>query len=236
MDFNKNQFGGLKNRRKNRIPEDFFFSLCFPEEFFTGTWFWRGSQEFLFLAAVTGFFCRNSCGTGIPVFTPDSSGFFLIPPDSCSRQMLSGSGQPTKSPPTSSPPASSPHRSALQALQPSHACCIFSEIPCHNDNGVDDDNDGDDDDSDDDDGDDEGDDDVGDEQPTMTTTTTTMTKTTSTTTMTMMMTTKMRATMMMMTTTTTTTLTTTSMMTMMTATTTTTTATATVTAEHSLTH
>jgi hypothetical protein len=56
-----------------RIPEDFFFFLCFPEEFFTGTWFWRGLQEFLFFVAVTGFFCRNSCGTGFPVFTPDSS-------------------------------------------------------------------------------------------------------------------------------------------------------------------
>jgi hypothetical protein len=57
-----------------RITEDFFF-LCFPEGFFTGTWFWRWSQEFLFFAAVTGFFCRNSWGTGIPVFTLDSSGF-----------------------------------------------------------------------------------------------------------------------------------------------------------------
>jgi hypothetical protein len=47
---------------------------------FTGTWFWRGLQELLFFAAVTGFFCRNSCGTGIPVFTPDSSGFLWIPP------------------------------------------------------------------------------------------------------------------------------------------------------------
>ncbi len=44
-------------------------------------------------AAVTGFFCRNSCGTGIPVFTTNSSGFLRIPPDSCSRQTLSGSGQ-----------------------------------------------------------------------------------------------------------------------------------------------
>ncbi len=31
-------------------------------------------------AAFTGIFCRNSCGTGIPVFTPDSSGF-LFPPN-----------------------------------------------------------------------------------------------------------------------------------------------------------
>jgi hypothetical protein len=30
---------------KNRIPEDFFFFLCFPEEFFTGTWFWRGCRN-----------------------------------------------------------------------------------------------------------------------------------------------------------------------------------------------
>jgi hypothetical protein len=93
--FDRNLFLGLKNSKK-RIPEDFFFSLCFPEEFFTGTWFWRGSQEFLFLAAFTGIFCRNSCGTGIPAFTMDSSGFLQIPLDSYSRQMLSGSGQRLK--------------------------------------------------------------------------------------------------------------------------------------------
>jgi hypothetical protein len=37
-------------------------------------------QEFLFFFTVTGFFCRNSCGTRIPVFTPYSSGF-LFPPN-----------------------------------------------------------------------------------------------------------------------------------------------------------
>jgi hypothetical protein len=74
-------FGGSKTVKK-RIPEDFFYFLCFPEEFFTGTWFWRGSQEFLFFAAFTGVFCRNSCGTGIPAFTTDSSGFLWIPLDS----------------------------------------------------------------------------------------------------------------------------------------------------------
>ncbi len=89
--FDRIFFGVLKNS-KNRIPEDFFFSLCFPEKFFTGTWFWRGSQEFLFFTAFTGIFYRNYCGTGIPAFTTDSSGFlwisldfsgFLrIPPDS----------------------------------------------------------------------------------------------------------------------------------------------------------
>jgi hypothetical protein len=74
-------FGGSKTVKK-RIPEDFFFFLCFPEDFFTGTWFWRGSQEFLFFTAFTGIFCKNSCGTGIPAFTTDSSGFLRIPPDS----------------------------------------------------------------------------------------------------------------------------------------------------------
>jgi hypothetical protein len=67
---------------KNRIPEDFFSFLCFPEEFFTGTWFWRGSQEFLFFTASQGIFA------GIPVgqeflrlqwIPPDSSGFLWIP-------------------------------------------------------------------------------------------------------------------------------------------------------------
>jgi hypothetical protein len=62
-----------------RIPEDFFFFLCFTEDFFTGMWFWRGSQEFLIVAAVTGIFRRNSCGTGIPRIPPDSAGFLFLP-------------------------------------------------------------------------------------------------------------------------------------------------------------
>jgi hypothetical protein len=32
-------------------------------------------------SAVTGIDHRNSCGTGIPVFTPDSYGFLRILPD-----------------------------------------------------------------------------------------------------------------------------------------------------------
>jgi hypothetical protein len=32
--------GGSKTE-KNRIPEDFFF-LYFQENYFAGTWFWRG--------------------------------------------------------------------------------------------------------------------------------------------------------------------------------------------------
>ncbi len=92
-------FGNLFFGQKKPFLPGFLrisFFLCFPEEFFTGTWFWRWLQEFLFFAAVTGIFRRNSCGTGIPVFTPDSSGFLRIPPDSCSRQTLSGSGQRLK--------------------------------------------------------------------------------------------------------------------------------------------
>jgi hypothetical protein len=35
-----------------------------------------------------GIFRRNSCGTGIPVFIPDSSGIRRILEDSCSHQKL----------------------------------------------------------------------------------------------------------------------------------------------------
>ena len=79
-----------------RIPEDFFFCVRFPEDFFSQK---RGFGEVpgipVFFAA-TGFFCMNSCGTGIPVFAPDSSGFLPTLPDSCSRQKLSGLGQQLK--------------------------------------------------------------------------------------------------------------------------------------------
>jgi hypothetical protein len=64
-----------------------FFFLCFLEDFFTGTWFWRGLQEFLIFAAVTGFFLReflrgrNSCiYSGFLRLPPDSAGF-LFPPN-----------------------------------------------------------------------------------------------------------------------------------------------------------
>ncbi len=58
------------------------FFLRFPEEFFTGTWFWRGSQEFLFFPFLQDFFA------GIPVGqeflylprNPQDSGGFLFPP------------------------------------------------------------------------------------------------------------------------------------------------------------
>jgi hypothetical protein len=74
-------FWGSKTVKK-RIPEDFFFFLCFPEEFFTRKWFWRGSQEFLFFAASQDFFAGIPAGQEflhlqwIPL---DSSGFLRIP-------------------------------------------------------------------------------------------------------------------------------------------------------------
>jgi hypothetical protein len=70
-----------------RIPEDFFFFLCFPEEFFTGTWF---------LEVVAGFpaFCRchriflqeflwdrNSCIYSGFLWIPPDSARFLFPPN-----------------------------------------------------------------------------------------------------------------------------------------------------------
>ena len=57
------------------------FFLHFLEEFFTGTWFWRGSQEFLFFLFLQGFFA------GIPM-GQESLYLPRIPEDSCSRQKL----------------------------------------------------------------------------------------------------------------------------------------------------
>jgi hypothetical protein len=73
-------FGGSKTE-KNRIPEDFFFSV-FSGGIFHRNVVWGRSQEFLFLDAITGIFHRNSCGTGIPLFSPDSSGILWILSDS----------------------------------------------------------------------------------------------------------------------------------------------------------
>jgi hypothetical protein len=78
---------------------------------------------------------RNSCVYyGFLRIPPDSSGFLRIPLDFCSRQTLSGSGQPTSFPPTSSPRS----KLTVQICAPKHskasqACCmciLFSAIPC----------------------------------------------------------------------------------------------------------
>jgi hypothetical protein len=50
-----------------------------------GTWFWRGSQEFLIFAAVTGIFAEIPAGQEflyLPRILPYSSIFLHIPPDS----------------------------------------------------------------------------------------------------------------------------------------------------------
>ena len=67
-----------------------FFLFCCCWEFLHRNVVLEGSWKFLFSAAFTGIFRRNSCGTEIPVFAQDSSGFLRIPPDSCSHQKLSG--------------------------------------------------------------------------------------------------------------------------------------------------
>jgi len=63
-----------------RIPEDFFFP-CVSRRIFHRNVVLERPQEFLFFSAVTDIDHRNSCGTGIPVFTPDSYGFLRILPD-----------------------------------------------------------------------------------------------------------------------------------------------------------
>jgi hypothetical protein len=70
-------FGGSKSVKK-RIPEDSFLSLCFPEELFTGMWFWRGLRNSCFLLLSQEFFAGIPAGQELT----DSSGFFRIPLDS----------------------------------------------------------------------------------------------------------------------------------------------------------
>jgi len=59
-----------------------FLRIFFPA-FSGGIFHWNvvleGVTEIPVFSVFTGFFCRNSCGTGIPVFTPESSGFRRIP-------------------------------------------------------------------------------------------------------------------------------------------------------------
>ena len=72
------------------------FFLRFPEEFFTGTWFWRGSQEFLFFFRFYRNFSqeflrdRNSCIYSGFLRNPEDSGGYLFPPKAA------GSGQRLK--------------------------------------------------------------------------------------------------------------------------------------------
>ena len=69
----------------DRIPEDFFFFLRFPEEFFTGMCFWRGHRNSGFFPILQEFFAgipvgRNSCIYSGFRRIPEDSGGFLFPP------------------------------------------------------------------------------------------------------------------------------------------------------------
>jgi hypothetical protein len=93
--FYRNLFWGLKNR-KNRIPEDLFFSCVFWRNVSQERGFGRGLRHFCFWPLSQEFFCRNSGGTGIPVLTPYSSGFLRIPAGFLFPPKLSSSGQQLK--------------------------------------------------------------------------------------------------------------------------------------------
>ena len=56
-----------------------FLRIFFSEEFLHRNVVLKGFWKFLFSATFTRFFCRNFCGTEIPVFAQDSFGFLRIP-------------------------------------------------------------------------------------------------------------------------------------------------------------
>jgi hypothetical protein len=74
-------FWGLKNSKK-KDSRGFLIFPVFSRGFFHRNVVLEGVSGIPVFAAFTGFFCRNSCGTRIPVFTTDSSGFLWNPPDS----------------------------------------------------------------------------------------------------------------------------------------------------------
>jgi hypothetical protein len=85
--FFRNSLFGDQKQKKNRIPEDFSFFLCFPEEFITGTWFWRVPRNSGFWTPSQEFFAGIPAGQEFLYLVripPDSSGFLQ---DSCSRQI-----------------------------------------------------------------------------------------------------------------------------------------------------
>ncbi len=85
--FDRNLFWGLKNK-KNRIPEDFFFSCVFRRNFSPERGFGGGRRNYCFLPlsqkiSQEFLWDRNSCiYSGFLRIPPDSSGFLMIPPDS----------------------------------------------------------------------------------------------------------------------------------------------------------
>jgi len=71
----------------DRIPEDFFFFLLFPEDFFTGTWFWRGRRNSCFFSLLQEFFAGIPAGQeflNLLRIPTESGGFLQIPvPANC---------------------------------------------------------------------------------------------------------------------------------------------------------
>ena len=64
------------------ILEDFFFFLRFPEELFTGSWFWRGRRNSVFFPILQEFFAGIPVGRNFCIYSGflRNSGGFLLPP------------------------------------------------------------------------------------------------------------------------------------------------------------
>jgi len=75
-------FGGSKTEKTGFLR--ICFSLCFLEDFFTGTWFWRRSLGI----PIFGYCLRMFLQEFLPVLY-----LHRIPLDSCSHQKLSGLDQ-----------------------------------------------------------------------------------------------------------------------------------------------
>ena len=89
----RNLFFGSKKMFLTGFLRIFFF-LRFPEEFFIGTWFWRGRRNSGFFPILQEFFTRNSCGQYSCIYSgflriPEDSGGFLFPPKTKEGSLLS---------------------------------------------------------------------------------------------------------------------------------------------------
>ncbi len=131
--FDRNLFFGLKNKK---TQDSWVFSVFFPEDFFTGTWFWRGLRNSCFQPFLQDFFAGILAGQEFLYFhqiTPDSFGFLRILAGFLFLPKLSGFGQPTNSPQTSSPsskPTTNLHRQVLTST-PSSPPNLFYSVQYH---------------------------------------------------------------------------------------------------------
>jgi hypothetical protein len=97
--FDSNLFLGLKNSKK-KDSSGFLFFPAFSKGFFSQErGFGGGLRNSCFLSLSQDFFAGIPAGQEflcLQRIPPDSSRFLRIPPDSCSCQTLSGSGQQLK--------------------------------------------------------------------------------------------------------------------------------------------